>query len=454
MTRQILYAAILISSSTYPALSSEFPPPIEAGDFVDGGVPAAEQVELGRLLFFDPVLSGNRNISCATCHHPTLGLGDALALSVGEGGVGLGPERTTGDEIGTPIVERVPRNAPPIFALGHQDATFLFHDGRVTRDELGEFVSPAGEDLPPGLENLVAVQAMFPVTSPTEMAGQAGENAIADAASAGDLPAVWALIAERIQSIPEYRVLMHQVFGIAGDEISYVHVANAIAAFEIDVWRSLNTNYDRFMRGDRSALSIAAFRGKGIFFRQGGCASCHSGPLFSDMQFHAIGVPQVGPGKGHGSSGHEDIGRADISGDDADLYAFRTPPLRNVAFTGPYMHDGAFATLEAAVAHHMNQIGSLQTYVCGLEGAGGQLIVPSRPDLNRIDCLSHNDPAARSAIAAEIANTSERKLSRRQFADLIAFLVEGLTDEDQITALADDLPPGCMVPSRLSVDGC
>ena len=156
------------------AVAGELPDAIDRSGFIDGGVADEAKVRLGQLLFFDPVLSGNRNISCATCHHPSQGTGDGLSLPIGEGGVGIGPARTTGDEIGTPIDERVPRNAPPLFAIGHEDFTVVFHDGRVTRDDGEAFVSPAGDDLPEGLDNLVAVQAMFPVTSATEMAGQDG----------------------------------------------------------------------------------------------------------------------------------------------------------------------------------------------------------------------------------------------------------------------------------------
>lgn len=439
--------------STQDAIATEPPPAISASDYVDGGSADPAKVALGKLLFFDPVLSGNKNISCATCHHPSQGTGDGLALPVGEGGSGIGPERTTGDDIGTPIVERVPRNAPPIFALGHKDATVIFHDGRVTRDENGAFVSPAGDDLPDGLDNLVAVQAMFPVTSATEMAGQAGENSVADAADANDFPLIWETLAQRIRDIPAYRVLMNDVFGIDGEDITFVHIANAIGAFEIDTWRSMNTGYDRFVRGDQQALSGTSMRGMDLFFGKAGCGDCHSGPLFSDMQFHAIATPQVGPGKGQGIDGHEDLGRSAISGDDGDIYAFRTPPLRNIAFTGPYMHDGAFTKLWRAVRHHLDTIASRKEYFCGQEIVGGQLVLPSRADLDAIDCLIEGNTASNQAIDAA-NDLAPVALSEDELRDLVNFLKEGLTDKEQIASLVTDFPPDCRVPSNLPVDGC
>ncbi len=165
------------------------PRPASDVDYYDNGLPNAAKVELGKQLFFDKILSGNLNISCATCHHPFAGTGDGLSLSVGEGGRGLGVTRDNG--AGSDAVhERVPRNAPALFNLGAREFTHLFHDGRVQPNP----VFPrrhrvAGElrNLPDGLDNALAVQAMFPVTSATEMAGQAGENPIADAAAAGNL---------------------------------------------------------------------------------------------------------------------------------------------------------------------------------------------------------------------------------------------------------------------------
>ncbi|MDD9889890.1 MAG: cytochrome-c peroxidase [Gammaproteobacteria bacterium] len=151
--------------------------------------PAKE--ELGKLLFFDKILSGNQNISCATCHHAFAATGDGLSLPVGTGGIGFGVARSIEGQIDSQILERVPRNAPPVFNKGASFFTALFHDGRVAIDpaQPSGFLNPAGDNLPDGLDNLLAVQAMFPVQSAAEMAGQAGENPVADAAAQGNLAA-------------------------------------------------------------------------------------------------------------------------------------------------------------------------------------------------------------------------------------------------------------------------
>ena len=125
-------------------------PPVSDADFHDATFDPA-RVELGRLLFFDKILSGNRNISCATCHHSFAATGDGLALPIGEGGRGTGVTRDGGE--GADLVsERVPRNAPTLFNLGAREFGVMFHDGRAELDSThpSGFRSPAGDDLPPG----------------------------------------------------------------------------------------------------------------------------------------------------------------------------------------------------------------------------------------------------------------------------------------------------------------
>ena len=232
---------------------------INAIHYVDDNLPDPAKVQLGKLLFHDKELSGNRNTSCATCHHALADTGDGLSLSVGEGGLGLGVTRDTGTGKDA-IHERVPRNAPPVFMLGSVEVTRLFHDGRVEID--GDFPSgfksPAGHDLPQGLENILAVQAMFPVTSDAEMAGQPGENEIANAAAVGPV-GVWELLAKRLQGIPGYVDRFIYVFDdvMVPEDISYTHAANAIAAFEIDAWRADNSSWDQYQAGNSQMLTQA-----------------------------------------------------------------------------------------------------------------------------------------------------------------------------------------------------
>ncbi len=415
------------------------------------GTPA--QVELGRLLFFDKELSGNRNISCSTCHHPFTWTGDAISLPIGEGATGLGPFRDTG--IGDDaIFERVPRNSPALFNLGRVITGHMFWDGRIEIDEdqPSGFLNPAGDDLPLGLTNIVAVQAMFPVTSATEMAGQGDENAIAAAVAAGDLagPAgVWELLAERLRNIPEYVELFSEAYPdevVTAANITFVQAANAIAAFEIATWGARNSPFDRQLRGE-DVMSDAALRGQELF-REKGCNRCHRGRLQTDNNFHAIAMPQIGPGAGDNSPGYtdgrEDFGRERVTGDIADRFKFKTPSLRNVELTAPYGHAGAYASLEDIVRHYINPVGALFNY------DQTQAALPFRADLDALDFVVMNDLQRLEAIAD--AARAERRLrpvsmTDQEVADIVEFL-KALTDPDSVD-LSDDIPDA--VPSGLSV---
>ena len=433
---------LLSSNAAFAAAKSNLPEPAADTDFYDDGNPDPAKVALGGQLFFDKILSGNLNIACATCHHSLTDTGDGLSLPVGEGGRGLGVTRDTG--VGADAIhERVPRNAPPVFNLGAREFTTLFHDGRVQVDptQPSGFRSPAGDALPPGLDNVLAVQAMFPVTSGTEMAGQPGENPIADAAASGDLAGVWAQLAERLQNVDGYVEQFVAVFDDVGaaEDISYVHVANAIAAFEAVRWRADDSPFDRFLRGEQGALSPQARRGMRVFYspRKGNCARCHSGTFQTNHGFAAIAMPQIGPGKGDGFRGRDDFGRERVTLNAADRYRFRIPTLRNVALTAPYGHAGAFNTLEAMVRHHLNTIRSLQSY------DPGQAVLPSREDLDALDLIIMNDDVAVAGIAA--ANELPPvELTERELRNLVEFL-HALTDPSSIDLRSDvpqSLPSG------------
>jgi cytochrome c peroxidase len=149
-----------------------------------------------------------------------------------------------------------------------------------------------------------------------------------------------ALIAE-IDAIPAYREQFQKVFG---GEVNFTNVIRALAAFERTLvsWKS---PHDRFEAGEKAALSRQERQGRDLFFGKARCATCHTPPLFTDNRFHALGVPQVGPRA-------DDPGRFQVTADERERGAFRTPTLRNVALTAPYMHDGALATLEEVIAFY------------------------------------------------------------------------------------------------------
>jgi cytochrome c peroxidase len=275
-------------------------------------------IALGEALFFDKVLSGNRDISCATCHHPLLHGGDSLALSIGTRGKGLGTARVLGD--GRPLI---PRNAPEIFNRGSELWTTMFWDGRVAQ-EVDYFGSPAADLLPKGLHSTLAAQAMFPVTARDEMRGHPGESiwlkparqlriTSSDAADmnvsehrenelAGiandDLPAIWSALMSRLQVIPEYEALFKAAYpDMSETELGFEYAANAIAAYEMAAFSFNDSPWDRYLAGEFDALSEEAKAGGLIFYGDAGCAACHSGVLMSDQEFHNIAAPQLGPGK-------------------------------------------------------------------------------------------------------------------------------------------------------------
>ena len=322
-----------------------------------------EKIKLGQLLFFDKVLSGSRDIACATCHHPTTHSGDDLSLSIGVGGHGLGYTRVLGD-----TRRLIPRNAPEIFNRGAPQWHSMFWDGRVEIAPDGERISPADEKLPVELlENVVAIQAMFPVTSRQEMRGRKGDLDISGKpntlAAMGDMDFedIWARVIDGIVDIPEYAEMFKEVYPeVATEQLHFAHAANALAAFQISAFAFEDSPWDHYLKGDKNALSKEAKEGAVLFYGKANCGFCHSGSLMTDQKYYNILVPQIGPG--HRDSAGFDIGRARVTDKKDDAFAFRTPPLRNVATTGPWMHNGAYTTLQATIKHHIDPLGMLQSY--------------------------------------------------------------------------------------------
>ncbi|WP_254868492.1 cytochrome-c peroxidase [Phaeobacter sp. HF9A] len=398
-------------------------------------------VELGQLLFYDPILSGNRNIACSTCHHPKFGTGDGVSLGIGEGGLGLGPERKANPA--NHPEERIPRNAPGLWNLGAAQFTVMFHDGRLEGhpDFPNGLRTPLGEDMVAGFDDALAAQAMFPVLSPDEMAGHYSENEVAEAVRLGQLSTpggAWDRIAARVEAIPDYRARFDTVLG-AGAPITFAEIANAMADFIRFEWRADMSPFDVYMLG-QGGLSDPAKRGMDLFYGAAGCSSCHAGWLQTDHAFHALAMPQFGPGKAaRFESHHRDEGRIRVTGEAEDAYAFRTPSLRNVTLTAPYGHDGAYATLEGAIRHHVNPAQALDNYdrtqaiLPPLDGVADWAILDSAED--------------RAALRASVT-APDITLTEAEIADLVAFL-NALTDE---TAAAGRLGVPKAIPSGLPVD--
>lgn len=431
-------AAYAVIFTLVPGLASAgTPDPIGDRDFPPV---QTEWVMLGRDLFYDPLLSGNQNIACATCHHPKMGTADALSLGLGQGGIGLGRDRAANAD--APPRERVPRNAPALWNVGAVEYSSLFHDGRVARDPAASqgIAMPEGFDLPYPVRSVLGAQSIMPIMSPVEMAGEPGDNPIADLVNLGHIQGpdgAWAQIAGRVNAIPAYRARFE---ALTGQPARITDIGQAIADFMAFEFRATDSPFDRWLAGDPDALDAAQQRGAALFYGEAGCASCHSGPLLTDHGFHAIGIPQIGPGKHpEGYPAYADTGRAAVTKKAEDEYCFRTPSLRMVTETAPYGHSGAYQTLEAVVRHHLSPAESLISY--HREQA---VLTPVRIEG---DWRALEDQAEITRIAKAI-ELQPVDLGDQAVDDIVAFL-HALTDE---AAATGRLGVPASVPSGLPVD--
>src|SRR5579884_766565 len=240
-----------------------------------------EKIALGRELYFDPRLSADETVSCASCHNPQLAFTDGQKASVGiRGQIGI-------------------RSAPTI--INRVFSKVQFWDGR-----------------PSSLEE----QAKGPMINPIEMGNKNYDDVV-----------------KRLRNIKGYREGFKGAFGT--EDFTIEQVAEAIASFERTVV-SGNSPFDKFESGgDEKAISESAKRGLDIFRDKGRCSECHAGFNFTDEKFHNTGAGMDKP--------NPDLGRYEITKKEEDKGAFKTPTLREIARTGPYMHDGSLKTLEEVV---------------------------------------------------------------------------------------------------------
>ncbi|MFN2399125.1 MAG: cytochrome-c peroxidase [Gemmatimonadaceae bacterium] len=372
-------------------------------------------VSLGQALMFDKILSGNRDVSCGTCHDPALQGGDGLSLAVGTGGSGTGTNRTPGTGR-----QFVARNATSLLNVG-LGPTYLFWDARLSQH--GNF--PGGPSpaipRPSGVTDALVAQAFFPVASREEMRGRAGDhdrfgNTNDLAQIPDDQPEeVWRAVMRRVLAIPEYVRQFRDAFpSIPVQSLAFEHAATAIVAFEKEAYTRTSSPFDRYLARDDNALSPAAKRGARLFLGKGMCASCHSGALLGSQSFSNAGVPQLGPGTGTGAP--LDFGVGDTFDQALYRFAFRVPALRNVALTAPYMHNGAYSTLDAVVRHYNNVPKSLAEY--DVSQLAPALRVSYHGDQQTIDAvLATLDTRLRQPL----------NLTDDEISDLVAFL-ESLTD--------------------------
>jgi len=323
--------------------------------------------QLGKRLFFSRTLSGNKDVACASCHHPKLMGADGLSLPVGVGAVDssiLGPGRSHNPAAKVYDVKangspNVARHSPSTFNVAlYREA--LFWDGRIRRSHAG-IITPEslvlGQVDGSAQSSLLATQSLFPLTSTEEMKGH--QFNVGKSNSFVRASIVQRLIdqSSEVFSWVEAFRSAYQLgsSAIASEVVTLTRLATALSAYQ-ESQLFINNAWNRYVDGDEDAINASAKKGALLFYssqQEGGygCVSCHSGGHFSDEKFHVSAFPQLGRGKGVMQS---DTGRFLATKKDADLYAYRTPSLLNVALTGPYGHAGAFASLSDLLKYHVN----------------------------------------------------------------------------------------------------
>jgi cytochrome c peroxidase len=385
------------------------------------------KAQLGKKLFFTKTLGGDEDTACVSCHHPVLGGGDDLSLPIGVQAVNpelLGPGRehdVTAANIagmhydgGPPV----PRNAPTIFNfMLYKDS--VFHDGRIQTLADGTVATPdSAGSTDSNAPNLVHGQALFPVTSPEEMASTFFEGKTRDE--------IRDLLAQRLAGDVNWQPEFDAVYG-ESTAITYALIGDAIASYEASQL-FIDSPWKAFVDGDDNAINDSAKSGALLFFTEvaqggAGCVNCHSGDFFTDEDFHNIALPQIGRGKGDGEFGNDDFGRSRVSKELGDRYAFRTPTLLNVTATGPYGHAGSYDSLEGVVRHHLNPVLAVDNYNFTLD----HLL----QDNLQKDNAESNSRAALALLVQQQANGTSKlastNLSDDKIADIMMFLAS-LTD--------------------------
>jgi len=348
-----------------------------------------DRAALGRLLFWDPILSGQKDVACATCHHPDFGYSDGLDLSIGVNGVGLGAARSFAASRARRLVKR-----------NSQTVLNVAFNGLTAGNDPGPAAAPMFWDL---RARSLEAQALEPLKAFEEMRGDA-------------YPEDRALrqVVSRLAAVPEYQRLFSRAFGGAAP-VTEGNLGRALAAFQRTLIAS-NAPFDRYMRGDASALTADELRGMERF-QSAGCVNCHHGPMLSDFTPHVLGVPD-NPKLGASDSGV------------TESYAFRTPSLRNVSVTAPYMHNGIFSTLDQVIDFYNRIAGGGRGGRAGGRGGGGRGVNP-QVGRNEIDLLAR-----------------QLNMRGRSQRDLVAFL-RALTDPQFDRTVPARVPSGLPVGGRL-----
>ncbi|MEL7801680.1 His-Xaa-Ser system-associated MauG-like protein [Sulfitobacter pontiacus] len=300
-------------------------------------------VSVGQKLFESRILSFNNDTACASCHLDQFGSADGLPNSIGTEGEGVGAMRiVNGGDI-------VPRNALPFWGRGGVGFDVFFWDGKVD-NSTGKIVSQFG-DQAPSKDPLIAAIHLPPVEIGEMVIDSRGNDPL-QSETVETANEIYDMLAERIEKDPELGSALALARSVPRTSLKFIDVAEAIAAFVRVNFRVKSTKFHDFVF-DRQQLSAEELEGGLLFYGRGGCSACHNGPYFSDMKFHAIPFSQIGFGKnGFGV----DYGRFNVTLDESDRHAFRTPPLYNVAKTAPYSHSGSVPLLTDAIGVHVDPL--------------------------------------------------------------------------------------------------
>lgn len=351
-------------------------------------------VGLGELLFFDPILSGSRDRSCASCHNPDRFSADGRSLP-----------RTTD-------AEWLPRHVPDLYLRGAEGWERLNWDGALEKLADGRWRQVDGVQLPNALDDPLAAAAALALASRSQMRGY--PRTVADGNELALIPdadawTVGRMLARRLNGEPRLASALTAAWpGVKPEEMGLPQIATALAAYMRVAFGALDAPWDRFVAGSDDALSAEAVRGALLFYGAAGCATCHSGPLLTDQLFHNIGAPQIGPGFDEKGL---DFGRYRVTGDPRHYFAFRTPPLRNVALTAPYMHNGVYTSLADAVRHHWDVAALRERFDGGQLPAELQTVQQREPYSNYLVMRS---------LSPQLADVAP--LTDAQLHDLLAFL--------------------------------
>ena len=317
-----------------------------------GDTPA--KIALGRLLFFDPILSATRDVACATCHHPQHGWADGRPTPLGVHARGIGPKRKL---VQGAAFLPLTRNTPTILNTAFNGI------------ESGKPFDPSKS--PMFWDNRVRsleAQALAPIRQREEMRGDV----------CGEAEAVPQMVA-RLQAIPEYVTLFQ-------NEITAAKVTQAIAAYERTLIAT-DTPFDRFMRGDKTAMSAGQQKGMAAF-QKAGCALCHNGPMLSDFKLHAIGLTDSATNRTE----------------------FRTPSLRNLKHTAPYMHHGGSLTLDEVLLFYdrlMDQ--AAETF----EGGDTGTLPPLDPLLRQMNMLPEDHEPIKAVLESLNSDDYDKSVPER-----------------------------------------